>query len=158
MTWTIDPELSKRENIVQHLKDRFETVRQGVDGYTVEWDNVERGPLTRQDKILDATVSLTDTRETKTAMIGVYECRLTIVVEFAYRVREGDDPLHELNRLLVDVQRLMRTDIQAGGLCLNIVETSTELDAEGPADRVVGGVTFWEVLYRHSLQDPRKSR
>jgi len=156
MSWTYNPLLSLRENIMAHLKDRFEQVKTGVNDFETEWDVVSRAPLSRTQKGLDATVSLTDTRERKTPMIGKMDCRLTVVVEFAYRVKQGDEPETELNRLLCEVQRTMRSDITAGGCCLNIVENSSELDLEGPDDRLVGGVTFWEVSYRHKVDDPRK--
>lgn len=85
-------------------------------------------------------------------------CRLRVATEFVYSMKIGDEPLTELNRILVDIQRLMRSDIQAGGLCLNIVESSSELDLDGPEDRLVGGIVFWEVLYKHATQDPTKHR
>lgn len=158
MAWVRDTERSIRDNIMEHLKDRFETVRAGTNRYTTTWNMVLRAPLTKQSKIIGDSVSILDLTEKKDESIGQMTCRLRVAIEFVYVMKIGDEPLTELNRILVDIQRLMRSDIQAGGLCLNIVESSSELDLDGPEDRLVGGIVFWEVLYKHATQDPTKHR
>lgn len=148
--------LSKREQIMAHLERRLTSVREGVSGYTSTWNTVVRRPLTKQEVAIGDAIALFDTDEEKTAEIGFYRCFLTVMVEFFYTLKAGDNPSTELNRLLLDIQRIMRSDVTCGGLSFNILEVRNELDIDGPADRLVAGVVEFQVQYRHLLDDPRK--
>lgn len=146
---------SKRERIMQHLQDRFTAMQVGVNGYSTTWNAVVRRPLTKQETAIGDAVALFDVDEEKTPEIGFYRCSLRIQVEFFCTMLTGDDPSTELNRMLLDVQRCMRTDVTCGGLGFNILELRNELDVDGPADRLVAGVVEFQVQYRHMLDDPR---
>lgn len=159
MAWQRDRSRSYRDNIMEYFLDKFRDMRRGTNEYSTTWNDVSRKPLAASvAAVPDTAIAIMDHRERKNPLIGMYDCFLTVHTEFAIRLKLGDDPSTELNRLMVDVQRAMRSDNTAGGLCINIVETGSELDIEGPGDRLVGGIISWEVLYRHSLDDPRKHR
>lgn len=149
-------DLSKREQIMEHLVNRFGDIREGEDGYTTTWNVVARRPMTKAELNLGDALGLFDVEETKTARIGFYDCDLKVVCEFFHVLKLGDEPSTELNRMLCDIQRGMRSDIGCGGLTINIVENSSELDIDGPADRLVAGVVEFQIAYRHALDDPRK--
>lgn len=148
--------LSKRELIMAHLEKRFLEAREGVDEYTNTWNTVVRRPLTKQEVAIGDAIALFDTDEEKTPEIGFYRCALSVSVEFFYSLKAGDNPSTELNRLLLDIQRIMRSDVTCDGLSFNILEVRNELDIDGPADRLVAGVVEFQVQYRHLLDDPRK--
>jgi hypothetical protein len=159
MTWVRDTTRSYRDNIMEYYLDLFVNLRAGTDEYSVTWNSVERKPLPASPSNFPSTaISIMDHRESKKELIGMYQCHLIIHTEFAIRLNVGDNPSVELNRLMLDVQRAMRKDNTAGGLIINVVETNSELDIEGPGDRLVGGIISWEVHYRHALDDPRKHR
>jgi hypothetical protein len=146
--------VSKRERIMEHLKARFEAVQKGVDGYSTTWNLVTREPLSKSAVAMGDCVGLFDIRETKTPSMQHMTCELTVVVEFYCRMQLGDNPGTELNRMLLDVQRTIRSDIQCSGLALNIVENKNELDIDGPGDSLVAGVVEFLVQYRHLVDDP----
>jgi hypothetical protein len=148
--------LSYRERIMEHLVDRFGDIREGENGYTVTWNVVARRPMTKAELNLGNALGLFDVEEEKTARIGYYDCQLKVVCEFFHVLQIGDEPSTELNRMLCDIQRAMRSDIGCGGLSLNIVENNSELDIDGPADRLVAGVVEFQIAYRCALDDPRE--
>lgn len=161
MTWTRDTTLSIRENIMQHLLDRFSSVEEGVDGYTQTWAAVLRSPITKPEALTGPTLCLIEGQERNEAEIHSTRCSLTLYTEFWMPLPVGANPYSELNRLMADVQRCMRSDIYCGGtpsgLTLNIVKTGDDLDVQASSS-VVGGIVIWEVQYRHAVDDPRKKR
>lgn len=147
---------SKREKIMQHLKERFEGLREDVNGYTTTWNTVCRRPMTKTEIFMGDALGIYDISEEKEAVINFYNCTLTVALEFFYLLQQGDEPSTELNRMLVDIQRAMRSDISCGGLSFNCVENESELDIDGPADRLVAGTVEFRIQYRHFLDDPRQ--
>jgi hypothetical protein len=148
---------SVREMIMRHFETRFKSVRKGRNGYTTTWNTVTRKPVSKTEISMGDVVGLYDVGEVKTPDMQFTRSSLRVTVEFFCVMKIGDDPSTELNRQLLDVQRLMLSDIYCGGLTLNIVENRNELDIDGPADRVVAGVADFQVLYRHNVHDPRRT-
>lgn len=161
MSWERDTERSIRDNIIEHLLDRFRNVEAGNDEYTVTWAFVSREPLEKPELISGYTLSLIEGAETNDAEIGATRCKLTLYTEFAIPLAIGDIATVELNRVMTDIQRCMRSDIYCGGptsgLTLNIVKVGDDLDVQASGS-VVGGIVIWEVQYRHAVDDPRKKR
>ena len=161
MTWVRDTNLSIRENIVQHLLDRYRAMEEGVDGYTQTWVNVLREPITKPESLVGPTLALIEGSERNEAEVGATRCTLTLYTEFWLPLKVGANAFAELNRLMSDVQRCMRSDIYCGGtpsgLTLNIVKVGDDLDVQASSS-VVGGIVIWEVQYRHASDDPRKKR
>lgn len=145
---------SIREQILVNLKSRFSSVQPGVDGHTVEWLLVERAPINNSNIRNGEVISILDAEEVKTPRIAHMECNLTVVTEFWYKMKQGDEGSTEANRLLADVQKTMREDIYSNGLTYNIIELRNSLDVDSVNDRLVNGVIFWQVNYRHKLNDP----
>lgn len=139
---------------MEHLVDRFKAIRRGNDGYTTTWNVVVRRPFTNTETQLGDALGIYDVSERKEPRISGFDCFLSISIEFFHKVYEGDEPSTELNRMLLDIQRALRSDITCGGLSINLVERSNELDIEGPTDMLIAGVLEAEVHYRHSPDDP----
>jgi hypothetical protein len=145
---------SKREQIMEHLKARFEEMEDGVDDYTTTWNVVTRNPISTTEAQLGNVVGIFDVDEVKYPDMQFMRCNLAVVVEFYHKVQMGDKQGTELNRMLLDVQRAMRSDIYCSGLTLNVVEMKSELDIDGPADSLVAGVVEFQVQYRHYIDNP----
>lgn len=145
---------SKRERIMQHLKQRFEGIQAGVGGYSTTWNTVSRKPVSTVEAQMGNMLGLFDVNESKTPDMQFMRCSLTVVIEFYFRTQMGDEPGTELNRMLLDVQRAMRSDIYCSGLTLNVVEMKSELDIDGPSDSLVAGVVEFLVQYRHAVTNP----
>lgn len=154
MPWTRDPDLSLRSNIVQHIKSRL------LDAETSPGEPafaaLIQSPGVKLSTLLTPSAAVYDLRETKTREIGYHLCQLNIAIEFYAANPLDEDPSVTLNRLLLLIQREMRSDIYCGGLTLNLQETRNEFDVDGPEDRMVAGVTFWTATYRHKENDPAK--
>ena len=157
MAYTRDPSLSLRDNICEFLKDAFEQ-ELSLNGKPFFFESVLRAPLPKTDKLIGNVLSIMDVRERKTEEIGAMRCHLSVVMEFSIKTFMGDNIASELDKIITLVQQVARRDITAGGLSLNIVESGSELDLEGPDDRTAGGVVFWDVQYRHKVGDPTKHR
>ena len=151
-----DDPVSKREQIMQHLVDRFEAMQDGTDGYTTTWNTVTRKPVSITAVKMGNALGLFDTREDKVPDMQFMRATLSVVCEFYHSMKIGDEPGTQLNRMLLDVQRAMRSDIYCGGLTLNVVEVRSELDIDGPEDNLIAGVVEFQVLYRHYVDDPSK--
>lgn len=158
MAWERDLTKSLRDNICEYWVSKFMDVDEDVDGHPLRWNSVLRVPLPKAEKILGNALAIMDTRERKTPEIAATRCNLTLATEFAIRGFEGDNIASEVNKIMTSVQRVMLSDISSGGLSLHVVENASELDIEGPGDRLVGGVIFWDIQYRHKLGDPTKHR
>lgn len=157
MVFVRNTDVSIRENILEFIRDAFECL-DVVTPYTTEWAEIKRAPIPSADKKIGPTLSILDISERLEPEIGSMRNRLLIIFEFSYPMKEGDIASTELNRILLDIQRLVRSDIYCGGLSLNVVEIGSDLDIEGTGDSIVGGIVQFEVLYRHLILDPSKKR
>ena len=154
---------SLRERILTVLKSRYENIEAGVDGYTITWNRVVRRPLTETEQEAGDALAIIDSAEVKSAEVQHYRSTMTVFTEFWIKLMEGDDPSVRLNLALLDVQRTMLSDIGAletpgdptTQLAVDITEVRNEFDIDSAADRLVGGIVQWEVIYRHSEDDPR---
>ena len=148
------PDISKRERIMEHLKERFEARQEGVGGAMYTWNMVTRRPISRVEVAQGNTIGLFDVQEEKHQEMMHMRCHLAVVVEFYCSLMIGDEPSTELNKMLLDVQRTIRQDIYCSGLTLNVVENKNQLDIDGPTDNMVAGVVEFMVQYRHLVDDP----
>lgn len=151
--------LTVREQIMRHLKARFEARRKGVDGFNITWGGgVFRRAVTKQENRDGDTIELIDVGEKVKPGIG-YDMRfLRVVAEFHVRMMEGDEPSSVLNEALGDVIRTVGLDIQCGGLALNVEDEGNELDIDGANDSVASGVVVFIVTYRCKSNDPTVKR
>ena len=157
MPFERDITVSMRENIAEYYRVLFDE-QDVVPPYTTEFFRIERAAIPEAEKINGPTLAIYDHSERKEPEIGSDRVKLTLTFEFSYPMKEGDKASTELNRILLDVQRLVRSDIYCGGLTLNVVEIGSDFDIEGTGDSIVGGIVQFEVLYRHKILDPSKKR
>lgn len=154
------PPPTVRDRIMDHLIRRFKSVSAGVNGRYVTWDVVSDTPLSRTEKALGTSVGIFDSRERKTAEVGYERCLLDVQTEFRVQTAHGDNVSSVARGVLGELQAVMRSDIycteNSSQLTLNIVEVGNELDVDGPNDKSVAGIVFWEIQYRHKTGDPRK--
>lgn len=156
-----DPKASKRENLMRWLKHVFEEQRAGTNGMTQTWDVVSRSPLTKEEMRRGTAIAIFDTAERKESRISggsgaPVDAHLMVQAEFYLVTQIGDNAGSELNRLLLDVQRTFMGDVTLGGRAINVVEARSELDVDGPADRLVAGMVEFSIHYRHRRDDARQ--
>ncbi len=163
--------ISRRERIVREIRRRMDDIQQGQpvdDPYQVTFGVITRG--SEIDLGLSQEwawgLSIIDTDETKTPKIQQMVCQLTIVLEFAAWVDEGQEPSSVGNQTMLAIQRKMREDIHLTEpndgrsvsdreLSENVVEIRNQMFIDGYADRRITGAVFYQVQYKHSIQDPR---
>ncbi len=150
---------SIREQIMDSLVTRFNAVTDGIDEHEVTWNMVSRFPLNASQIKEGNVLFVMDSEESKIPEINFMRCSLTVITEFWYRVKVGDNAATEGNRLLAEVQKTMRQDIytkdiDSSGLTLNIVELRNEIDVDSISDRLINGIVYWQVQYRHAINNP----
>ncbi len=146
-----------REQVLQYIKSKFEAVT-SVGGETnLTWERVVRAPLSDADRKLKTCVSLMEGRERVSEKTLVTDCLLDFSVEFEVRTYIGEDPATFLNLVLCDVRKTMMEDRQCGGLCLHVQEVANETDITSGSDRMVGGIVFFTITYRHMTGDPTRA-
>lgn len=158
MTWTPDPALDLRSNIVNHLKDRFKNVRAGVDGYSTTWDIVSTLDLSDDDRRRGDSIGIYDLEELARPEIGSVSCDLLLVIEF-YHLCGADEAADQvLRRILGDIKRVMLSDIQCGKQALRMDPRKHDLQIpkSGKSPAVASGYSEWIIKYRHHPADPRK--
>lgn len=139
------------------IKTLFDDMCEGVDDYTVTWDRIRRSPIDSFDTTMRTSLAILDTREIKSTDVhDLTRSTMRVIFEAKYRPQMGDEPSTELNRLILDIQRKIKEDINLGGLTLNITEAGNDIDIEGHADNIVTATVFVDVLYRHVISDPRR--
>jgi len=149
------------------LVDKFKSIGPGVGvpnpqdplsiaSYTTTFDVVTRFPIRGSEALMGCELSIIDFKEKKKTVMQYMDCHLIVTTEFRYRLQLGDVPLTEANRILTDIQMAMRSDINCGGLTVNVSEISNELDVDHGGTHIVSGIVFWEVRYRHRWDDPRR--
>jgi hypothetical protein len=145
---------SIREQILVHLMERFKQVVKNIDGHSVTWSSVYRSPIPSSEITRNSVISIIEEGETKRPRISVMDCDLTISTEFWYKMKLGDVPSMEANRLLSDIQLTMRSDISCNNLAYNLVEISNSIDIDSMTDRLINGVITWVISYRHNVDNP----
>jgi len=146
--------LSVRERILDAIATSFRGMTEGDDDYTTTWSLVTR---TQKPSPLTSTVlAIHAGPERKVDRYGYNDCVLEVRLMFYYPFAVGDVPDTELNRIMADIQRWCRRDIQWGGLAVNTQEIANSVEVESPSDKVGAGIVVINVLYRHTINDPRR--
>lgn len=142
-----------RECILQKLVEIFK--RPPLEPWDVEFGGVSRDPLTNDIvQTYDFTISITDPSERVREAVAVEYREINMVFEFTGKVREGDTASVIGNRVLGAIQKRIGCDISLEDLALNSVLRGSEIDIEGPFDKVVSGVIVYDVTYRCRANDP----
>lgn len=166
-------ELSRRERICREVFRRLDAMTVGQpadDPYLTSFDFLTRGsPLEQAHETEAAAATILDVDESKAIKIGQYVVTLRLNIEFIawVNVSKREEPSTVGNRVLADVQRLMREDIMLTEpddgrllkdrqLAENVVEVGNQLFVDGFLDARITGAVFYVITYKHSEQDPRE--
>jgi hypothetical protein len=164
------PATSRRERILEEIKRRMcemDEGHPGSDPYTVTWDVVTRSGLEGLHDRKRHALSIVDTDENKTPKIQQMDANLRVVLEFRVFLETEEEASPAVNRVMTDIQRKMREDLHLtepdDGRALNerelsesVVEIGNQTNIGGFLDRQAGGVVFYNVKYKHAIQDPRE--
>jgi hypothetical protein len=145
---------SVRWLIQKYLVDKFSAQRQGVDGATITWDFVSTDPLTENQRQEGKSLGIYPTVEVTKQIIGWDQKHVTMVFEFNLMIPDGDSPSETLEAALAEVQKIVFSDTNCGGLTLDINEKASEIDIGNPTDRIAKGALAVSVFYRHRTGNP----
>lgn len=148
--------LPVRERILEFIKGEFLQKANGVNGYVQTWNTVQRRPLTDEEIALGSALGIFDTTEDNADEIQYQRKTMNVIIEFWLRTQIGEGPSSALNLALADITRTMLADLNMGALTIDVRETRSELDIDGPGDNIVGGIAVFDIVYRHQVGDPRK--
>jgi hypothetical protein len=151
--------LPVRERILVQVEREFVKVQEGVNEHLLTWNTVVREPLEDVEQLVGNAISITEGPESNSDEVRSTRKTLELITEFWIRPFLGDVKSTEANLILGDVQRTIREalplieDSSDCQLAIDIVEVRNELEL-GMED-LIGGVVLWNVVYRHSQEDPR---
>jgi hypothetical protein len=166
-----DEILTRRERIMREICRRLDEMQEGQpveDPFRTTFEFISRGAsLEGAHETVRYAAAVLDTEEQKDPKINQYNAMLRVVVEFHCWVDEGDEPSTAMNRVLGDVQRKMREDVHLTEpddgrpliereLSYDLEETGNQGFIDGFADRQVQGAVFFNVKYKHAIDDPRE--
>ena len=165
------PELSRRERIMREIRRRMDEIELGQpqdDPFQVTFGVVTRGSSLEGIHETEGKYSLAilDTDEQKSPKIQQMVALLTVALEFFAWVEEGEQPSSVGNKVMTDIQRKMREDlnltepddgrnVQDRQLSENVEEIRNQMFIDGYADRKINGVVFYNITYKHGVNDPR---
>lgn len=146
---------SIRKQILAAIKTKFESLVAGTDGYNYTWFKVTNAPMPRNYTLNDNEIRFYVDYENK--IEDGYQSITKIMnvqVEFWHPVAEEEIPGNILEDMLADSVKAMTADIYWGGLAINTQETGNDLTYEENENRLIYGVSTWEIEYRHNVGDP----
>lgn len=127
------------------------------DPYSVQFSQVEHGPLGDIDHKKRYVAGIVPGVERKETRYPLTDCVLPVAVEFRMTVNRGDKrPGVEAERVLGEIQRRIGEDRTLGGLAIDLRETGNEIDIDTYGDKAVTGALFLDLHYRHATDDPRR--
>lgn len=146
---------SIRLQILKAIKTRLSAM--DVPTYTFKFSQVALGPLGPSDATKRYMAGIVAGEEKKQPRIHpMYDCILPVTIEMRMTINQGDlSPAEEVERVLADVQTCLMTDTTCGGIALNCNETGNAVDLDLYTDKTVMAAVFLQVLYRHTINDPR---
>ncbi len=151
-----------REQILDAIECHFKTQAQGdpaPDPYTITWSLVDRVDLSDLSHGKAYTIAILEGGEAVTPGVstleGVTTKTLGVTCEWHSMLEAKQRPATEANRILGEIIRRMLEDETYGGLAIWIQETGNEAIIDNQNDRQIEGSVSFNVLYRHSRQDPR---
>jgi hypothetical protein len=149
---------SLRNQIVDYLVEKIQNITVDCSTYTQDYRVVTRDPISdehfRSFMPGEALVGVYDTAEEKTRYMSLTHCHLTIVLEFYYRPKIGQNASEELNRIMSELQYNVIHDYVQGGHAINTEEEGNQIDIDGIYDKIINGSITFRVTYRHALFDP----
>ena len=162
---------SRRERIMAEVKRRMKTMQQGQpssDPYQTTFEVVTRGsPLEGLHKTVKTGLAILDTTEFKSPKINQMDVNLRVVMEFFAWVDNNEEPSTVGNRVMADIQRRMREDVNLtepddGRPLLerktseHVEEVGNDMFIDGVQDTQITGAVTWNIRYKHGINDPRE--
>ena len=162
---------TRRERIVAEIDRRMKTMESGQptsDPYQTTFEVVTRGSsLEGLHKTVKYGLAILDTDEFKSPKINQMDVNLRVVMEFFAWVEQDEEPSVAGNRVMGDIQRRMREDINLtepdDGRSVNdrqiaehVEETGNQLFIDGVQDTQISGAVTWNIRYKHGINDPRE--
>lgn len=147
-----------REIALEALKTTFSAVEAGtpvLDPYTITWQKVSRAPLGDDDWKKKYTLGIHDMDETTKAQQMSLICTLRVALEFRVVIEPDQVPSTELGIALGEIKRRLYEDNTLGGVAIDCTEESNEIEVDSDNDRRLSGVVWVNLVYRHSVRDPR---
>jgi hypothetical protein len=152
--------VSRRNDLCNYLVNKVQALEADGTIYTQAYRKVTRDPIDGTINVWlqpgECTVGVYDIGEEKEREFGSTRVHLTVIIEFYYKPKLGQVNSEELNRILVELTKLIMTDYQQGGIAINTEEHSNQLDIDGIYDKIVNGSITFDITYRHGLFDPTK--
>lgn len=146
-----------RERIMQGLKYAFETVPLTIASETMQFDVVVRAPLTKAEREMKSCLSIMEGQERSSELTSRTEKRLEVSIEYEIEAFMGEEPQTFSTDALAAIEKYVADHFRNHRLCLHMKLTASETDVGRSGDRVVGGILFYEMTYRHRTGDPTKA-
>lgn len=146
-----------RNQILEALKTKFEGITAGQpvsNPYDFTWSTVTRGVKALNAKNKKYALAIVDVDESKIQEIHITKCNLRVLLEFRCYIDANEESSDKANNVMGNIQRVIHEDTYLGGLCQDIAETGNEIDIDTENDRMVSGVVYLTVYYRHRTDNP----
>ncbi len=162
---------TRRERIVAEIFRRLSSMQAGQptsDPFQTTFEVVTRGSsLEGIHKTGKSGLAILDAVEFKTPKINQMDVQLQVTLEFLSWVDTGETPSGVGNRILGDIQRRMREDINLTEpddgrpvkdrqIAYHVEEMSNEMFIDGVQDTIISGAVTWNIRYKHAINDPRE--
>lgn len=143
------------ETLVEHLRTQRGHLPVG-DPYGFAWDQVVWAPAGKWTFKKQRSIGVFDGHETKTNRLMVKECVLRVTLEVALVIQSGEGPSAAMNRAFGALQRRVSEDPSLGGLVIDFQEVGNDHKVSDDNQTHVRGAVLLDMIYRHSVQDPRR--
>lgn len=151
--------ISRREAILETIRLTLLSIAPGVHGvenYPYAFSRVGRQPQgeVKTTQRLVGTVSPGD--EVKQKALAYVDCRLQVLVDFAFTINRGDSgAATEAEKIIAMIQKAVLSDTTQNKLVLDTYVSGVAVDVDSEPEKVIEGSVFFEVSYRHDLNDPK---
>ena len=148
-----------RERALKALVALFETQTAKLpagDPYGFAWQVVTRAPGRDWMWKKKYSIGVYDMHEDKTHLNFVVTCSLRVALEVYLVAENGEQPSEAMNEVFGAIQRRIREDHTLGGVVIDVMEVSNDMQVSDENEKLVSGVIMLNVKYRHSINDPRR--
>ena len=91
-----------------------------------------------------------------TALEGAMDATIRCIVEWHATVDIETKPSTQCNIIHAEILRRIMEDETLGGLARNVIEVGNEFNIDDVNDKMLDGVIFLNILYKHAKRDPRE--
>lgn len=147
---------TKRYQILQRVFDLVESAEADLG---TKWATKVKTPLLGiASQVRCPAFSVFDHQEQITSVskpgIGMFRCKLTLLIEFWTSTSLSDDVSAELNLVLGSIQKAIASDPHLSNLAYSIEEFGSKYKVETDKQRLVMGEVAYVVTYHRNPKDP----